>query len=775
MIYLLTYWLYYGLVFFLVGFHICDWITKHSEDGSSLWCISHILLAGVATTTFILTLIHFFSPIDTTAHVSFVGILLVLSWVRAGALKTYWCSLYSSYFVLSSPTHGVVESQGGVGNKTVPLVLTVFFLLIGSVFCLIPYVNQLSVHTSNEFSGNVKVYYDIGDGYHEQYSAALENESPSTDIYRKTLVSKAHIEKIRFDIGASGETIRLYGVVINDKNIAGAALKNAFIPLHDITLLNRDNSEISYLVTGDDPSFEIALFNGLLFSRVTFNHISFLVFSALVFLLLVHYRRRLSLAIEYVAKLAVLNSRVVIVGGIFITLFMILAVYVSSIVHGYPSQYDTDLYHAQTVQWIKEYSVVPGLGNIHLRLAFNNSWFLLAAFVDVFHFSGKSYHLLNSFFYLVVVTSVMSYVIAGCVGKARMSSLYALVLILPLVFYVDGINSLSTDVVCNLLVVYLILQTLVLFETTVEPRHLYLLLLIVCFGITVKLTLVPFVLLPFVLLPWLQNQRFVDSRFARLRLFFILSSSTLILLAPWIIRGIVQTGYVFWPLPGIDVFSFDWKVPIEYIKREILWIKSWPYGITPDVFVRENTIYWLYRWLEDRWAALLFTAVLVGVFYLTLRCSQVLSPLSKRLTALHLLLSVAVLYWLFNAPDIRFGFGIVASYLGMMAGSCLLVIMYRRQVWLKGAGTLTLIAIILTSIHGIANNGLVFANLPGYQTYPLEKYNFPSGMEVLTTLPPEDRCGDAPIPCIPFHYKIFNLEMRGTSFSNGFRRIRNDH
>jgi hypothetical protein len=683
--------------------------------------------------------------------------------------------LYTSYFTLPSPARGFVESQEGVGGKTIPIVFTFFFLLIGSVFSLIPYVNQLSVHTSNEISGNVKVYYDIGDGYQEQYSAALENESPRPDIYRKTLVSKAHIEKIRFDIGASGETIRLYGIVINDKNIAGAALKDAFIPLQDIILLNRDDSEISYLVTGDDPSFEIAFFNDLLFSRVTFYHIGFLVFSALIFLLLVHYRRRLSVTIEYVVKLAALNSRAAIAGGIFVILLIFLITYVSSIVHGYPSQYDTDLYHAQTVNWIKEYSVVPGLGNIHLRLAFNNSWFLLAAFVDVFHFSGKSYHLLNSFFYLVVVASVMSHVVAGCAGKASMSSLYALVLILPLIFYVDGINSLSTDVVCNLLVVYLILQTLVLLETTVEPRFFYLLLLIVCFGITVKLTLVPFVLLPFVLLPWLQSQCFADSRLLRFRLFFILTSSTVILLAPWIIRGIVQTGYIFWPLPGIDVFSFDWKIPIEYVKREILWIKSWPYGITPDVFIRENTIYWLYRWLEDRWVALLFTAVLVGIFYLKLMSSQMLLPLSKRLTALHLLLSAALLYWLFNAPDIRFGFGIVASYLGMMAASCLLMIMYRRQVWLKGAGVLTLIVIIWASIHGIANNGLVFANLPGYQTYPLEKYSFPSGMEVLTTLPPEDRCGDAPVPCIPFHYKRFNLEMRGASFSNGFRRIRNNH
>ncbi|MDR1863585.1 MAG: hypothetical protein LBQ67_06670, partial [Treponema sp.] len=44
--------------------------------------------------------------------------------------------------------------------------------------------------------------------------------------------------------------------------------------------------------------------------------------------------------------------------------------------------YDTDLYHAQTIRWLNEYGTVPGLGNLHSRLGFNSSWHTFAALID---------------------------------------------------------------------------------------------------------------------------------------------------------------------------------------------------------------------------------------------------------------------------------------------------------------------------------------------------------------------------------------------------------
>lgn len=52
--------------------------------------------------------------------------------------------------------------------------------------------------------------------------------------------------------------------------------------------------------------------------------------------------------------------------------------------------YDTGLYHLNMVQWIKDYPVVPGLGNLHGRLAFNSSFHVFAAATDFWIWEGLS-------------------------------------------------------------------------------------------------------------------------------------------------------------------------------------------------------------------------------------------------------------------------------------------------------------------------------------------------------------------------------------------------
>src|SRR4030042_104319 len=39
---------------------------------------------------------------------------------------------------------------------------------------------------------------------------------------------------------------------------------------------------------------------------------------------------------------------------------------------------DTESYHVQAIKWIRQYAVVPGLGNIHGRFAFNSMFFVIS-------------------------------------------------------------------------------------------------------------------------------------------------------------------------------------------------------------------------------------------------------------------------------------------------------------------------------------------------------------------------------------------------------------
>lgn len=75
---------------------------------------------------------------------------------------------------------------------------------------------------------------------------------------------------------------------------------------------------------------------------------------------------------------------------------LLLALGFASLALTRPYPGDTWLYHQQMVTWIERFPIVPGLGNLHHRFAYNNSYFLYiaASARDVFdHGPGDGRHL----------------------------------------------------------------------------------------------------------------------------------------------------------------------------------------------------------------------------------------------------------------------------------------------------------------------------------------------------------------------------------------------
>lgn len=62
-----------------------------------------------------------------------------------------------------------------------------------------------------------------------------------------------------------------------------------------------------------------------------------------------------------------------------------------------PSFIDTYIYHAQAIRWIEEYGIVPGLGNLHNRFAYNSAFLPLQAFFSFSWIYSSSLHSLNGF------------------------------------------------------------------------------------------------------------------------------------------------------------------------------------------------------------------------------------------------------------------------------------------------------------------------------------------------------------------------------------------
>lgn len=110
-----------------------------------------------------------------------------------------------------------------------------------------------------------------------------------------------------------------------------------------------------------------------------------LVCTLILLLLLINKKVKLKKHITYHA-----NSKKIYIGALIV---LIMVIWTAQD----PMHYDTGLYHAQAIHWIEDYGVVPGLGNLHNRLAYNSAFMPFQALYSLKWHFGRSLHSLNGF------------------------------------------------------------------------------------------------------------------------------------------------------------------------------------------------------------------------------------------------------------------------------------------------------------------------------------------------------------------------------------------
>jgi hypothetical protein len=92
---------------------------------------------------------------------------------------------------------------------------------------------------------------------------------------------------------------------------------------------------------------------------------------------------------------------------------------------------DSGLYHFTSVRWATSYPIVPGLGNLHYRLAFNSSYFLYVASLDIGAWAHESHHLANGFLLLGLLTQILLSVVklVGRVEHLKVYEIFDIVLL----------------------------------------------------------------------------------------------------------------------------------------------------------------------------------------------------------------------------------------------------------------------------------------------------------------------------------------------------------
>ncbi len=72
------------------------------------------------------------------------------------------------------------------------------------------------------------------------------------------------------------------------------------------------------------------------------------------------------------------------------------------------TNYDAGLYYFNTIRWINSFPIIPGLGNLHGRFAYNQSFFTYAAALNFYPYFNHGRSIANSFLFLLTFVTFLN-------------------------------------------------------------------------------------------------------------------------------------------------------------------------------------------------------------------------------------------------------------------------------------------------------------------------------------------------------------------------------
>ncbi len=442
-----------------------------------------------------------------------------------------------------------------------------------------------------------------------------------------------------------------------------------------------------------------------------------------------------------------------------------------------PSNPDTGLYHAQTIRWYETYRIVPGLGNLQERYAFNSAWLVLNAALSFAFLGLRSFRLVNGILFLIAMLFFAEGVDNMARGKLSLAGL-AKLLFLPLAVYllISDVSSVGTDMPVSLITWLILVLWIEKIESPVvsELKNAIIFLLPI-FAFTVKLSSLP--LLCFSILIAIEYLLKSKTEWRRI---FLLGVLGILILVCWMLRSVILSGYLVFPLWQIDFFPVDWKIPAEQIEPvaqgivDAARIGTRIRATSVDMTFRE----WVPLWIEQQTLNRLFiyAFVIVSPFILMLSRNRASASVSQRYLFAYLISFAGSVFWFLAAPDIRFGYG-------FLIGACVLSVA-------------PLLVPLILKINGTLNvfPGLALLSLLVFQAYILWHSVEPAMFTERLFLPADYRsskvelcdiqgaviycrkqvslkegalCQYEAFPCILSPRA--NVELRGSTYKDGFR------
>ena len=442
--------------------------------------------------------------------------------------------------------------------------------------------------------------------------------------------------------------------------------------------------------------------------------------------------------------------------------------------------FDTGLYHAQSIRWIEEYGVVPGLANLQARFGYNSAAFALTALYSMKDVFGQSLHATAGFFALVSSFLTLDLYRIFSEKKIRLSDFAKLGLIFYLSVIFSEMMSPASDYYAQLLLFDILILWLVEDERQKEadiqnPAPYGLLCILLVYAMTIKFSVAPLLLL--VLKPAVMLIRKKDVK----QIVVCLVSGFLTAL-PFFIRNIIISGWLIYPSAIIDLFSVDWKIPKGQVQYDAMEIGVYGKGIR-DVTQKDMPIS---EWCPNWFAGLkgleklfvLATAVMIVVYILyllALICKK--KRVDWNFALVFGVFTVGTVFWFFSAPLVRYGYAYVVVVPAVTFGYFFLQI-YNACTKKKICNVLWLCActvtafFLLTRVKGIGSDILRTYKEPYYimQTDYVDGEAATQVVDGITFYVPKEngQIGYDKFPSSMFPQPV---ELRGDTIEDGFRQI----
>jgi hypothetical protein len=236
---------------------------------------------------------------------------------------------------------------------------------------------------------------------------------------------------------------------------------------------------------------------------------------------------------------------------------------------------DVGDYHFSAVRWTTNSRLPMGLANVNPYLAYNYLWFQAAAMMEVIPTGSYSAFILNGLL-LSVFTTVVWYMLAcGLRGHFTPSTIFMALCVLAwiVIFFLSPkeVYSFTPNLAVALLSIIAVFISLRALEQDQQNRlfYLYTDVLIVIIALLVKISTVVIVLLPIIV--FVYWWRYADRKVSLIEMQKLLAVSIpagLVLIIPWIPRGILTSGCVVYPISATCIESLPWSRSISDVQYE---------------------------------------------------------------------------------------------------------------------------------------------------------------------------------------------------------------